>query len=284
MAAAALCALPRPAYAAPIHRIVAVGDLHGDFAAWRAIAQAAGLLDGAGRWIGGDTVLVQTGDVVDRGPDSRKLIEELMRLKREAPPGQCVFLVGNHEAMNVVGDLRYLVPADYQAFTDADSAKLRDAVYEANKTAIIAANRAHDPTISEDAVKQAWLAATPLGSIERRIAWSPTGPIGSWVIGNPALALIDGNLFLHGGISPAYARMTLAEINAKVAAALKADATDPKAIINDPEGPLWYRGLAQEAVPPPVPQAGPAPPTIAQQLDMLLRAFGAKRIVIGHTP
>ena len=37
----------------PIHRIVAVGDLHGDFVAWRAIANAAGLVDAKGRWSGG---------------------------------------------------------------------------------------------------------------------------------------------------------------------------------------------------------------------------------------
>ncbi len=277
-------AAPLPAAAAPLHRIVAVGDLHGDFAAWRDIARAAGLVDANGRWSGGGTVLVQTGDVVDRGPQSRRLIEELMRLKREAPAGQVVTLVGNHEAMNMTGDLRYLTPADYAAFTDADSARRRDAVYEANKTAIIAANRAHDPKITDDAVKQAWYAATPLGSIEHRIAWSPGGPIGRWVLGNPALALLDGTLFLHAGISPAYAHVPLDEINARVAAALKAGATDPGAIINDQNGPLWYRGLAEEQVQAQIPAAGPAPPTIAQQLDVLLPAFGARRIVIGHTP
>jgi len=278
LAAAAVLALPLPAAAAPIHRIVAVGDLHGDFAAWRAIARAAGLVDAAGRWSGGDAVLVQTGDVVDRGPDSRRLIEELMRLKREAPAGQVVTLVGNHEAMNMTGDLRYLTPADYAAFTDANSARLRDTIYDANKAAIIAANRAHDPRITDDAVKQAWYAATPLGSIEHRIAWGPGGEIGSWVLGNPAVVLLDGTLFLHGGISPAYARMTLDEINARVAAALKAGDTSPKSIINDPLGPLWYRGLAEE------PAASPDAPPIAQQLNQLLAAFGARRIVIGHTP
>ena len=67
-----------------MHRIVAVGDLHGDFSAWRDIARAAQLVDDEGRWIGGDTVLVQTGDVVDRGPDSLKIIQDLMRLQHEA--------------------------------------------------------------------------------------------------------------------------------------------------------------------------------------------------------
>ena len=73
------------------------------------------LVDDNGRWIGGDTVLVQTGDVVDRGPDSLKIIQDLMRLQREAPRahGQVIALVGNHEAMNLTGDLRYVSAGDY---------------------------------------------------------------------------------------------------------------------------------------------------------------------------
>src|ERR1700752_2839721 len=55
-------------------RIVAVGDLHGDYEAWEAIAQAAGLVDAKGRWSGGSTTLVQMGDIADRGPDSLKII------------------------------------------------------------------------------------------------------------------------------------------------------------------------------------------------------------------
>ena len=49
-------------------RIVAVGDLHGDFSAWIDIARAAGLVDSQNRWAGGNTILVQVGDVTDRAP------------------------------------------------------------------------------------------------------------------------------------------------------------------------------------------------------------------------
>lgn len=265
------------AIAAPLHRIVAIGDLHGDFAAWRDILRAAALVDAGGHWTGGDTVLVQTGDVVDRGPDSLKLVQDLMRLQQEAKRahGQVIALVGNHEAMNVSGDLRYLTAADYAAFTDANSARRREMVYEANKAAIEAANRQHDPKMTDDAIKQAWFAATPLGSIEHRIAWDPTGPVGSWIVSNPAIVLLDGTLFVHGGISPAYAHVPLDQINARVAAALKAKAEDAASIINDPDGPLWYRGLAL---------ADAAGPSIEDQLDALLPAFDARRIVIAHTP
>ena len=115
LSAALALAMPAAAAPPPLHRIVAVGDLHGDFAAWRDIARAAQLVDSDGGWIGGDTVLVQTGDAVDRGPDSLRIVQDLMRLQREAPraKGLVIALVGNHEAMNVTGDFRYVSAGDY---------------------------------------------------------------------------------------------------------------------------------------------------------------------------
>ena len=44
---ATLALLPAAAAVAPPQRIIAVGDLHGDFSAWIDIARAAGLVDGA---------------------------------------------------------------------------------------------------------------------------------------------------------------------------------------------------------------------------------------------
>lgn len=268
-----------PALAAP--RIVAIGDLHGDYAAWRAIARDAGLIDAQGKWSGGNTILVQTGDVPDRGADTLKIVDDLMRLQREAPrkQGRVVTLVGNHEAMNVTGDLRYVSPGEYAAFTTPRSAILREVVFTRNQGAIAAAYRKVEPDITGDAVKAKWLAATPLGQLEHQAAWGPGGRIGKWVAGNPAVVLIDRTLFVHGGIGPAYAEMPVDEINRRVAAALKARAMDQAAIINDPAGPLWYRGLVGPSPDDPTP-----PPPVAAQLDRLLAAQHADRIVIGHTP
>ena len=258
-------------------RIVAVGDLHGDLAAWRAIARDAQLVDARGHWAGGATVLVQLGDAVDRGPDSLAVVDDLMRLQQEArhAGGRVVALVGNHEAMNVTDDLRYVTPADYAAFVDRDSTQRRDRAFAAHEVAIDRAYRQRDPTLTDSAIRDAWLAATPLGLVEHQTAWHPGGRIGRWVAGNPAVALIDGTIFVHGGIGPAYATVPIAEINARVAVALAAADTSPAAIINDPAGPLWYRGLAI---------ADPAAAPVGEQLDRLLAAAHAQRIVIGHTP
>jgi hypothetical protein len=271
VSAAALWARPP----APVHRVVAVGDLHGDFAAWRAIARTAGLVDAQGHWSGGKTVLVQVGDAVDRGPKSLQIIEDLMRLQREAPlaGGRVVALVGNHEAMNMTDDLRYVTAADYAAFADANSAALREQVFAENRAAIESAYRRRDPTLTDKAIEAAWFAATPLGQIEHQRAWHPEGAIGRWVMRNPAVAEIDGTVFVHGGLSAAYAAMPLAEIDRRVAAALAARDADPAAIINDPDGPLWYRGLA-------VPEA----PATQAEVDAVLKAQHARRLVIGHTP
>ena len=132
---ALLVAVPGPAMALPsqaprppeARRIVAIGDLHGDCSAWRDIARGAGLVDANNRWAGGKTILVQTGDMTDRGPNSLKIIRDLQRLQREAARagGRVVVLVGNHEAMNVTGDLRYVHPGEYAAFVDRDSASRR---------------------------------------------------------------------------------------------------------------------------------------------------------------
>jgi Calcineurin-like phosphoesterase len=288
-------AMPSAAPSAPLHRIIAVGDLHGDFSAWRDILRGAKLVDGNGHWTGGDTVLVQTGDVVDRGPDSLKLLRDIMRLQDEAERahGRVIAMVGNHEAMNIVGDLRYVSPQDFAAYADDNSAQLRDNVFESNKATLEALYHKHDPDMTSDAIKQAWFKVTPLGRLEHQIAWGRHGAIGRWVPGNPAVVLLDGTLFVHGGISPAYARMSIEEINKQVDEALLTRSTDPKAITNDAVGPLWYRGLAtpnaDEVDGPPKgePEANastaPPEPPVEDQLDVLLSGYGAKRIVIGHT-
>ena len=83
--------------------------------------------------------------------------------------------------------------------------------------------------------------------IEHQTAWRPAGELGKWTIGNPAVVMIGDTLFVHGGISAAYATMPLDEINRRVAAALTAREIAPESIINDPMGPLWYRGLITRA-------------------------------------
>ena len=278
-----------PARPAPA-RIVAVGDLHGDYDAWEAIARAAGLVDAKGKWAGGNTTLVQLGDVPDRGPDSLKIIHQLMKLQREAPKsgGKVIAMVGNHEAMNMTGDLRYVHPGEYRAFTGKQSAVLRDRIYEANKAAIEAAYKAGNPALTAEAIRADWMKANPVGMLEHQQAWGPAGEIGRWVLNNPAVVKIGSSLFVHGGISAAYTQYSPEQINRRVTDALKARDVLPTSIINDPAGPLWYRGLVSrepgdEATVAPVAANGQQL-TIDQEIALVLEAFHVRRIVVAHTP
>jgi hypothetical protein len=280
-------------------RIIAIGDLHGDDGAWRDVTRAAGLVDTAGRWTGGTTILVQTGDVPDRGPHSLLIIRDLMRLQKEAKRagGQVIALVGNHEAMNIAGDLRYVDPGEYAAFVDSQSERRREITYADSKTSIEAFYRKQNPNMSSEAIKQAWLGETPLGWVEHRLAWSPKGEIGKWVLENPAVALVGDTLFVHGGISATYGRMPIDAINRRLQTELAARDESPTAIINDEQGPLWYRRLVMgdaksaepggeaaggQATATPAPTVQPL--TVEQELDAVLAGYGARRMVVAHTP
>lgn len=274
-------------------RIVAIGDLHGDYDAWQAIAKAARLIDAKGRWVGSNTTLVQVGDIVDRGPYSLKIIRHLMKLQSEAPKrgGRVIVLVGNHEAMMMTDDMRYVHPGEYKAFVDRSSETRRERIYEANKTAIEAAYRARFPELSPAAIKDRWIGSTPLGKVEYQIAWLPDGELGKWALQNPAVVKLGNTLFVHGGISGAYAGIPIDEINRQVSAALRAQDKAPAAIINNPQGPLWYRGLitrnaaaGDEATVAPIPPGAAQSLSIDQEIQLVLANYGVKRIVVGHTP
>src|SRR5690349_10790932 len=93
-----------------VERIVAVGDVHGAYDQLLPILRAAGIIDDRQRWVGGKTHFVQLGDVVDRGPDSRKVVDLYRRLESQASSagGRVHYLMGNHEAMRITGDYRYI--------------------------------------------------------------------------------------------------------------------------------------------------------------------------------
>jgi hypothetical protein len=269
-------------------RIVAVGDLHGDYQAWVDIARGAGILNADGHWSGGRTTLVQLGDVTDRGPDSLKIIRSLQQLQKEAPAagGKVIVVLGNHEAMNLLGDTRYTTPGEYAAFADRTSPARRERLYMANRKQLEAAAHTANPNALPSQVREQWLAKTPLGWVEHRLAWSPAGELGRWATGNPAIVKIGGSLFVHGGISAEYAKLPLDEVNRRVAAAMAAATDGPGSILNDPLGPLWYRGLVMRDADAEAARSAKGAPRLAQaqELDAVLAAYGAQRLVIAHTP
>lgn len=252
--------------------IVAIGDIHGDYDNFKKVLTEAGLINRRGNWIAGDTRFVQLGDLPDRGPDTDKIIEQMQKLQRQATQdgGEVFALIGNHEAMNIYGDLRYVHPGEYIALKGRNSRQLRSRYYDA-EIAILAA--ADIDFVADDAFEEQWLQSHPLGYVEHRIAWQPGGKFGSWVIANNAIAKVGRALFLHGGVSPMLLGMSIDDINSQVRRELSGDLPEEPGLSEADDGPLWYRGLAtndekQEAT----------------HVDAVLQAFDVDRIVIGHTP
>jgi hypothetical protein len=178
-----------------VERVVAVGDVHGAYDRLLEILQTAGVVDSGGHWSGGAAHLVQLGDLVDRGSDSRRALDFVRRLEREAPAagGQVHILLGNHEAARMLGDLRLTVPGEYAAFATADSKKRRDLYFKTLK-------------FPSKAERDLALAQTPPGFVEMREAFGRDGEYGRWLRQLPATMTINGTS-AHGGISPVVAPM-----------------------------------------------------------------------------
>ena len=249
-------------------RLVAVGDVHGDHDQFVAVLRDAGLVDQRLRWTGGRSHLVQTGDRLDRGADSRKVMDLLMRLEKEAAKagGRVHALLGNHEAMNVLGDLRDVSPGEFAAFADGGSARRRDALWERLREQ---RRKRGEPAPSE-AERSEFDAQHPLGWVEHRQAFAAKGRYGAWLGRQNAVIRIGDTLFLHGGLSPKYADFSPGDLNEKIRSELR-EADPATAIVSqDPEGPLWYRGLARDD-------------SLSAHVDAVLRRRGARRLVIGHT-
>ncbi len=87
----------------PRSKLFALADIHGDFPRALSVLQVAGVVDENGHWAANSSTLVQTGDIVDRGPDTQKIYAWTRNLTREAEKqgGRVVKLWGNHEYMNV---------------------------------------------------------------------------------------------------------------------------------------------------------------------------------------
>ena len=259
-----------------VERIVAIGDLHGDYGQYIEVMKSAGLIDKGGKWSGGKTHLVQTGDITDRGADSRKIIDHLVKLSKQAKRkgGYVHLLIGNHETMNVVGDLRYVDPGEFKAFATKNSVHLQNLQWE-RQLEWMSANTPDFAELDLEAYRQEWEKQVPLGWVEHRQAWSLNGEYGKWVENNQVAIQVNDTIFLHGGISEKYCKFSLQSLTEQVIVGMQN--TDPTIVtaMNDPLGPVWYRGLAEE---------DEANDIYSQTLDNILKRYGAKRIVIGHTP
>lgn len=259
-------AKPAPDTWTGVARVVAIGDIHGDYESFVAVLRSAGLIDQNGNWTGGKTHLVQTGDVVDRGPDVRAVMDLLMKLQEQAAAagGGVHCLLGNHEAMDVYGDLRYVSAAEYASFAASNSGAERVS-YQGYGAPITDAAK---PTMDQSQ----WQRDHPEGFNELRAAFGPDGKYGKWLRSRNAVIKIDRTLFVHAGLGPKYADWSMDKINSEVRRELDDLNLLHGGIVTDEQGPLWFDGLAKGDE-----------QTMAPVVDQLLKQFDVDRIVIGHT-
>ena len=200
-------------------RIIAIGDIHGSIEGFTSILKVTGLADGNGKWTGGRTQLIQTGDYMDRGKDTRAVLDLLMALEDQAKEagGRAFALLGNHEVMNLIGETRDATKEIFATFADANSEKRREAAWEDYAKLAAAKKEKGEPVPSVFAqTKDAWLTTHPPGYVEYKDALSAKGKYGRWLRAKPMVTEVGGNIFMHAGISPASPPAKLDDLNAQL--------------------------------------------------------------------
>ena len=244
-AAAAGCKLAAiPHRIAMPKRLVAIGDLHGDLAAARAALRTAGAIDERDRWIGGALVVVQTGDVLDRGDDEQAILDLLARLEGEARAagGALIMLLGNHELMNGAGDFRYVTTAGISDFDDVPG--LDTSKY----------------------------AAVPERARKRIAALAPGGPYAKRLATHNVIAIVGDTIFSHAGVIGDWVTQVDA-VNQSSRCWLDGQSGGldaPPIAMTSEESPVWTRAVGLETAD-------------CAQVKTALTALGVNRMVVGHT-
>lgn len=93
----------------------------------RAVLKMAKVIDVRDNWLAGKDILVQTGDIVDRGTYASDIYRLMQSLRGQAGSvgGRVVSILGNHEIMNAIGDWRYVTQADIEHFGSTEQ-RLKD--------------------------------------------------------------------------------------------------------------------------------------------------------------
>ncbi len=296
-----------------VDRIVALSDIHGAYGALVATLQAADVIDDSFAWSGDDTHLVITGDLVDRGADSRRVMDLVMRLESEALPagGRVHLTLGNHEVMNLIGDLRYVADAEFAAFGDDESVEEREKWYQRFR-------QSQPADASDESVRSAFTEKAPPGYFGHRAAFRRDGIYGKWLLEKPLLIVVDDTAFVHGGLPPYVAEHGFAGANITLKSSLLSYLTARRTLedaavlsptdrfkelpsvlspiidagqldeallkaanvvlehkespLHKPAGPLWYRGSSI--------CSGLME---GDGLNASLEKVGATRVAIGHT-
>ena len=267
-------------------RIVAVADIHGAIEPFVSILTRAGLLDAQRRWAGGPTVLVQTGDITDRGAGVRDALDLLMSLESQAAAagGKVHVVLGNHEIMNMLGEMRDVSAEAVSAFggiATYQAAFARDGKYgKWLRTKPILVNI--DGTVFMHAGINLAFTTETLDELNRRARREIT----EWDEGRRWLE--DNGLVKRSATFQEVVQAARSEIDRLNAIMAEKQHLPPEArragavvlpVANigassllHPDGPMWFRGFATWTD-----DEG------ASRFAAVLKHHGVKRFVTGHT-
>ena len=301
-----------------VDRIVAVSDPHGAYDAFVRTLTAAEIIDAETDWAGEDAHLVITGDLLDRGPDSRKIMDLVMQLETQslAAGGRVHLTLGNHEVMNLVGDLRYVSQDEYAAFAADETEDERNAWFNEFRAA---ATMVSGEVPAEAALRAEFDAKRPPGFFAHRRAFGSEGVYGRWLLEKPLVVVINDTAFVHGGLSPLVAELGLDDLNDVMRGQIADYVRNLEMLVRDgvidPAVNFYeHGGVADERLldPDTTPESRQALQEIIDLADAsvhdmsgplwyrgtvgcsvlsegdvissALGALGAERVVIGHTP
>ena len=197
-------------------RTVVIGEVSGAANSVTQLLQMLQLVDEAGRWSGGDAVLIQTGDLMDRGENVRAALDLFMRLQEEAAAsgGKVVVLMGNHEVLNILGEYRGVEFMAYQHFAGADSELQQQRAWETYAAWRQQRAEATESDFNADeTARSEWMASHPPGWVEYAMSMRPDGVYGRWLRTLPVAFELDGTLYVHAGFSPEMGEMDVTYVN-----------------------------------------------------------------------
>ncbi len=240
------CTLPDlPMRVSSAGRVVALGDVHGDIDAARDALVAAKVVDRQGKWIGGSTVVVQTGDILDRGDTEQAAIDWFESLERQAAQagGRFISLIGNHELMNAAGDFRYVTPGGFADFEDVAGLDTTSLMF----------------------------AEIPQRARARVAALSPGGPYAKVFGAHNVAMIVDDTVYSHAGVvGPWVTQLESANREARCWLDGQGPQTEVPNVLIAQDGPVWTRALAGADV-----DCSAAAAT--------MRKLGVTHMVLGHT-
>ncbi|HAN78748.1 MAG TPA: hypothetical protein DCQ31_13790 [Bacteroidales bacterium] len=228
--------IPQPSIYSDVEKIIAVGDVHGNFDQVSNLLINNQVIDSAYNWTWGKGHLVFIGDIFDRGEKVTQTLWLIVKLSLQAQQagGNVHLLLGNHELLALTGDYRYLHKNYYNL---------------CNNLAIEYAELFNDSSFLGKFIRKSKIAVT-----------------------------INGNLFVHAGISPEIANNfeSVEQINQFAAGIFQQNDSIKQAdLLRSFAGPLWYRGFIG---------LNDGMPTISNEnIENITHKYQVKRIISGHT-